>query len=112
MLYVVLPVGTYFVLESTSGVSLIILQSLWVYKYNRQDVCKMNGHSNELLSCLSDQALIDICLSTQTSVEFPFQKVPQGYKSTISMATIVGSRTLTNPGSVKTTLELDISLQV
>ena len=46
------------------------------------------------------------------NVEFPFTKMQYALKTSVSMATVVKSRLLTREGSVKKTMELEISLEV
>lgn len=50
--------------------------------------------------------------SVDSPVGFPFNKVQYAIKSSVSMATILKSHILTQEGSVKKTLELELNIEV
>ena len=68
-----------------------------------------------MCTCMSIYTLLALLLqmfADSANVEFPFTKMQHALKTSVSMATIVKSRLLTQEGSVKKTMELEISLEV
>lgn len=69
--------------------------------------------------CLNNVNIVVMCVCVCNFIQplgqhqdFPYDKVTYGVKTSVSMATIVGRQILTQEGSVKKTIELEISLEV